>query len=74
MVPRNPGRPSGSAFNRVRHGGASTIVRVLTAFDVSDRSRRNARAASVALATARAERRRVDAFLADHASAGTPPP
>ncbi|MGH8883090.1 MAG: hypothetical protein ACRD0P_38070 [Stackebrandtia sp.] len=71
MVVRVPGEPSGSAFPfaRLWHNGVATIVSGLAAFDASDRSRRNAHAASVELATARAERRRVDAFLADHASA-----
>ena len=75
MVVRTPGEPSGSAFPLARtwRGSVAAIVRGLTVFDAAGRSRRNALAASVELASARAERRRVDAFLADHASAGTPP-
>lgn len=78
MVIRVPGEPSGPAFPlpRLWRGGVATVARGFTAFttfDAAGRSRRNALAASVELAAARAERSKVDAFLADHASVGTRP-
>lgn len=76
MVVRVHGAASGPAFPLARlwHNGVATIGRGLTAFEASERSRRNARAASIELAAARAERTRLDAYLADHASAAPPPP
>ncbi|MDN5852847.1 MAG: hypothetical protein L0K86_08380 [Actinomycetia bacterium] len=54
---------------RLVDGVATTIARGLAAFDTSQRSRRNALAASIELSSTVAERRRVEAFLDDYASA-----
>ncbi|UYM04278.1 hypothetical protein [Solicola gregarius] len=76
MVVRTNGERRGPAFlpARLVRGVTSSIVHGLTVFDAAERSRRNALAASVEITTACAERRRVDAFLADYASAGARAP
>lgn len=56
---------------RVLGSMAVSIAGSLAAIDTADRARRNALAASVELSSAAAERRKVDAFLADYASART---
>lgn len=48
---------------------AATCTRGLAPFDPSERSLRNALGASIELSSTIAERRRVEAFLADYASA-----
>ncbi|UPK76399.1 hypothetical protein MU582_07125 [Nocardioidaceae bacterium SCSIO 66511] len=76
MVVRTKSERYGPAFlpARLVRGIGASIVNGLAVFDLVEGSRRNALAASVEITTACAERRRVDAFLADYASAWSRPP